>query len=147
MTESETRTLWDARWGVEMAGSGYHPQWGPRPKRNAHPVGCALGSGDGGNRTRVRKTRPTEIYERSRLGMSPQVTQPAKLTCSHLLGPESPLSRSKQHRARHCPFLTPNPFTGGSTGRVDAASSKETGCSAQRLCSEGHGSIGSAIGT
>ena len=86
--------------------------------------GLSALSGDGGNRTRVRKTRPSEIYERSRLGMSPQVTQPANLTCGQPLGPESPLSRSQQHHARHCPFVTPSPFTGGSTGRVDAASSR-----------------------
>ena len=80
--------------------------------------------GDGGNRTRVRKTRPSEIYERSRLGMSPQVTQPAKLTCSQPLGPESPLSRSQRHRARHSTFVTPNPLTGWRTVRADAASSR-----------------------
>jgi hypothetical protein len=61
--------------------------------------------GDGGNRTRVRKTRPTEIYERSRSRMSPQVTQPANLTCSQPFEPESPLSRSQRRRCaafRHC---------------------------------------------
>jgi len=50
-------------------------------------------SGDGGNRTRVRKNRPSEIYERIRLKVSPQGAQPAKVACSHPLGPEGPLSR------------------------------------------------------
>ena len=84
----------------------------------------AFTGGDGGNRTRVRKTRPSEIYERSRLGMSPQVIQPANLTCGQSLGPEGPLSRSQRHHARHSTFVTPNPFTGWSTGRVDAASAR-----------------------
>jgi hypothetical protein len=30
-----------------------------------HPEKVCFGSGDGGNRTRVRKTRPSKIYERS----------------------------------------------------------------------------------
>jgi len=50
------------------------------------------GSGDGGNRTRVRKIRPPEIYMRSGLRLSPQGTQPAKLSCGHSLRLESPLS-------------------------------------------------------
>jgi hypothetical protein len=44
--------------------------------------------------------------------MSPQVIQPANLTCGQPLGPEGPLSRSQRHRARHSTFVTPNPFTG-----------------------------------
>jgi len=43
------------------------PEWGPRPKWNAHPCWVRVRqSGDAGNRTRVRKNRPSEIYERSR---------------------------------------------------------------------------------
>jgi hypothetical protein len=82
------------------------------------------------------------------LGSSSQLTQPANLTCDQPLGPESPLSRSQRHPARHSTFVTPNPFTGWSTGRVDAVSSVETGRST--LCclrSEGHSGVGSAIGT
>jgi len=48
--------------------------------------------GDGGNRTRVQKIRPSEIYERSRLKVSPPGTHPAKLPGSQSLRPESPLS-------------------------------------------------------
>jgi len=60
--------------------------------KNALIKRAFAGSGDGGNRTRVRKIRPPKIYERSRLIVSPQGTQPAKLSCSHPLRPESPLS-------------------------------------------------------
>src|SRR5512133_1131998 len=35
-------------------------------------------SGDGGNRTRVRKIRPSNFYERSRSYMSPNEPQPAE---------------------------------------------------------------------
>jgi len=98
------------------------PYGEPHPRRKTHLGRCVFLSGDGGNRTRVRKTRPSEIYERSRLGMSPQVTQPANLTCSQPLGPESPLSRNQRHHARHSTFVSPNPLTGWRTVRVDAAS-------------------------
>jgi hypothetical protein len=52
-----------------------------------------VAGGDGGNRTRVRKIRPPEIYARSGLKMSLQGTQPTKLSCGHPLRPESPLSQ------------------------------------------------------
>jgi len=52
----------------------------------------AVYGGDGGNRTRVQKIRPSEIYERSRLIVSPPEIHPAKLPCGHSLRPESPLS-------------------------------------------------------
>jgi hypothetical protein len=110
-------------------------------------MGCALHSGDGGNRTRVRKTRPTEIYERSRWLSSPQVIPPAKSTCGQPLGPEGPLSRSQRRRARHSTFMTPSPFTGWSTGRVDAASSRRPAVYSCCLRSEGHSGVGSAVGT
>ena len=104
-------------------------------------------SGDGGNRTRVRKTRPSKIYERSRLRLSPQVTQPAKLTCGQPLEPEGPLSRVQRRRARHSTIVTPIPFTGWSTGRVDAASLGDRPFTLYCLRSEGHSGVGSAVGT
>ena len=63
------------------------------PENKTRLLRRVLWSGDGGNRTRVRKTRPSKIYERSRLELSPQATHPAKLTCDQPLGPEGPLSR------------------------------------------------------
>jgi len=66
----------------------------PDDKKVEHMCSTFLSSGgDGGNRTRVRKIRPTEIYERSRLIVSPQAIQSAKHTCGHSLRPEGPLSR------------------------------------------------------
>jgi len=126
-TSSGTKRIMNA---PSITSHPIHP-FGRRMRRKGnnaesrHPkfynFGCLL-CGDGGNRTRVRKTRPSEIYERSQLGMSPQVTQPANLTCGQPLGPESPLSRNQRHHARHSTFVSPNPLTGWRTVRVDAAS-------------------------
>jgi len=43
----------------------------------ASAVGASSG-GDGGNRTRVRRIRSSEIYERSRLDFSPSAPQPTR---------------------------------------------------------------------
>jgi hypothetical protein len=71
-----------------MVGIEYHPL-------NGDPDQIAIfkESGDGGNRTRVQKIRPTEIYERSRLTVSPPKVQSAKPNGGHSLRPEGPLSR------------------------------------------------------
>ena len=80
-------------------------------------------------------------------GSSPQVIPPAILTCSQPLGPEGPLSRSERHLARHSAFLTPSPITGRSTGQVDAVSLGDRPFTLYCLRSEGHGGVGSAVGT
>jgi hypothetical protein len=81
------------------------------------------------------------------LGISPQVTPPAKSTCSQPFGPESPLSRSQRRHARHSAFVTPDPTTGRSSGWADAASRWRPAAYPIALSGERHGSIGSAIGT
>ena len=113
---------------VAKAETNTIPLWGS--DRNEKRALKRRASGDGGNRTRVRKTRPSKIYERSRLMLSPQVTQPAKLTCGQPLGSEDPLSRIKRRHARHSTIVTPSPITGWSTGRVDAASSRRPAANA-----------------
>ena len=112
------------RFQVEMAGIEYHPLVGTPSEIKTRLERRALYGGDGGNRTRVRKTRPTEIYERSRLSLSSQAPQPAKRPATSRLGPKT-LFRAVSDimRGTH-PFVTPSPITGGSTGRVDAASSR-----------------------
>jgi len=132
-----------------MADIEYHPLMGTPSEQKARLLERAFLSGDGGNRTRVRKNRPSEIYVRSRLrlfaaGHSAGIIdlQPAARVRRPFLRAVSGIMRGT------LPILTPNPFPGRSTGRVDAVSLNETGRSALYcLRSEGHSGIGSAVGT
>ena len=93
--------------------------------------------GDGGNRTRVRKIRASKIYERSRLKMVTQgastgadYPEPAAWSFARLAASRAAL---RVCLARACSWRR--------SEQVDAVSSVETDCYADRLCSEGHSSI------
>jgi hypothetical protein len=136
---------------VEMAGIEYHPPLGTPSERsesqhapkNKCPPGRGANGGDGGNRTRVRKNRPTEIYERSRskgvtAGISSGTNRlrSAAMSFARLAASGAAL---RVCLARACPWRR--------SGQVDAALLRGPDCQLLTLGGERHGSVGSAIGT
>jgi len=63
--------------------------------------------GDGGNRTRVRKNRATNFYERSGSLFLLLFGRPSANFSSQPLGPESPLLCIARPYAQHSNFVAP----------------------------------------
>ena len=77
-------------------------------------------SGDVGNRTRVRKIRPSNIYERSRLEFSLEASRPTKAAPELTAETRKPLFRTLSDMGvRHSAFFTPDPTTGQRAGWAD----------------------------
>jgi len=105
------------RGGSRTAPTGYEPI-NKKDVRDGHlwRYGTAqeilsLLSGDGGNRTRVRKNRPSNIYECRWFLFSLRSGSTNKPGISQLLRPESPLSYGAQqiHTALQLCDAHPNP--------------------------------------
>src|SRR5271157_4230483 len=104
-------------------------------------------SGDGGNRTRVRKNRPSNIYEHRPSDFSPVQRGTDKSLTSQPFGPESPLSCDPWLIARHSDFLSPGTTTGQRAGWADVAYKEAIELALAVLGGEGHRCVGSVIGT
>ncbi len=134
----------------EMAGKtnivpeGYiNPRGDPRPKTERATQFRVTRSGDGGNRTRVRKIRPSEIYERSRskvvtAGIS-SGTNRLRLAALSFARVAASCAALRVCLARACPWRR--------SGQVDAVLLRRPYCYDLTLGGEGHSSIGSAVGT
>jgi hypothetical protein len=117
------------------------------PKSLLGLIGTKRKGGDGGNRTRVRKTRPTEIYERSCLSfvvegipISQDCLQPVAWTRK----PSFTLLATSSAALHHCFALTAHRVEYGSGGRGLIYGDRLLRV---RLGGEGHSSVGSAVGT
>jgi hypothetical protein len=78
--------------------------------------------GDGGIRTRVRKDRSAELYERSRVLVVAMCSLTSRLSHSQPFEPESSLSHVKRRPMRHSSFVTPGSLTGRKSGEADVIS-------------------------
>jgi hypothetical protein len=104
--------------------------------------------GDVGNRTRVRKIRPTNVYERSRFLDSPVVSEPTKE--NHQLGARTRKSffHTTSTGQRMAPwFYDARSFHRPGSGEGGRGPSLRASRPYTRLCSERKSSVGSAIGT
>jgi hypothetical protein len=119
-------------------------------QRRIIPLVSLLG-GDVGNRTRVRKIQPANIYERSQLfEFRQQVHNRPRLPTNYPLGPESPsFARVATSIVRHSTFVSPGTVPGEDTetgGRGPAF--RRAKLPYTRLCSERKSSVSvSAVGT
>jgi hypothetical protein len=110
-----------------------------------------LPGGDVGNRTRVRKIQPANVYERSQLfEFRQQVHNRPRHPASYPQGPESPsFARLAASIVRHSTFVSPDTVPGGGAetgGRGPAF--RRTKLPYNRLCSEWKSSVRvSAVGT
>jgi len=101
--------------------------------------------GDGGNRTRVRKIRPSGIYERSLSNLSPGQSTTDRELSRLAAGTRKPLFHafsSVAHGTLTLLRLLCHRSEGGAGRR---GPSQGPGCRLTRLCSEGQSSIGSAV--
>jgi hypothetical protein len=74
--------------------------------------------GDGGNRTRVRKIRPADIYERSRLLLVvSRATTDKNTRSTSRWDPKAPLSHAARRGMWHSDFVTPGLPPVGGRGR------------------------------
>jgi hypothetical protein len=96
--------------------------------------------GDGGNRTRVRKDRPADIYERSWVLFLTMCLLASGLPHGQPFGPESPLSHDQRRHMRHSGIVTPDSLTGRNSGVADVISRGDdcASCSLMRRAGEQH---------
>ena len=78
--------------------------------------------GDGGTRTRVRKNRPTNIYEHSWSLLSLRAERTSRTAPCQPLGPESPLSCSTWRFCTALRLCNARSTSGRSTGWADVVS-------------------------
>ena len=91
--------------------------------KNRHARDRACLSGDGGNRTRVRKIQPSKIYERSRLRLVAADRSTSKIDQQPAARVQGPFFRAPSGVMRGTlPIVSPDPAPEQSTGQVDAIS-------------------------
>jgi len=105
-----------------------------------------LFSGDGGNRTRVRKNRPANFYERSNSLVSRLARWFAEQESHYPLRPESLLSQPPRRGRRQSDFVAPASTTGQTAEQADVTYERSF-ADHPSLGSEGESSVLSAIGT
>lgn len=97
-------------------------------------------SGDVGNRTRVRKIRPSNIYERSRSVFLPGASRPTKAAPRLTAGARKLLFHTfRGLGVWHSGFVTPAPTTGQRAGWADVAPLVGASCLSHSLMQRGAG--------